>query len=161
MGNAKMIRTAVIDDINSINVLHEQLHIQHIGYRPDIFAKVEQPIFDKLMIPYVSDDDKRIFVSENGGMIDGYAAVSVHDTVKRAGEIQPFVFIEVEELCVADSARGNGIGSSLLDAVKKFGSEKGARFVELSVHAENEAAQEFYKANGMFVKTLKMQYKLQ
>ena len=156
-----MIRTANMNDLAGINVLHEQLHIQHIAYRPDIFAPVEQPVFDTLMIPYIQGSDKRIIISENSGVIDGYAAISICDTKKGAGEILPFTFIEVNELCVAGNARGKGIGTALLDAVKAFAKEQGARFVELGVNAQNTGAQEFYKANGMFVKNLKMQYKIQ
>ena len=156
-----MIRIAAMNDLAGINRLHEQLHIQHIAYRPDIFAPIEQPIFDTLMIPYIENSDKEIIISENGGKIDGYAAISVCDTKKGAGEILPFVFVEVNELCVAENAWGKGIGSAMLDAVKAYAKEKGAKFVELGVQAQNTGAQEFYKANGMYVKNLKMQYKIQ
>ncbi len=156
-----MIRTAVMDDLAGINVLHTQLHIQHIGYRPDIFAPIEQPVFDELMIPYIQNDGRDIIISENEGVIDGYAAISVCDTQKGAGEILPFTFIEVNELCVAENAHRKGIGTALLDAVKAYAKEKGAKFVELGVNAQNTTAQEFYKANGMFVKNLKMQYRVQ
>ena len=156
-----MIRTAVMDDLAGINVLHAQLHIQHIGYRPDIFAPIEQPVFDELMIPYIQNDGRDIIISENEGVIDGYAAISVCDTQKGAGEILPFTFIEVNELCVADNAHRKGIGTALRDAVKAYAKEKGAKFVELGVNAQNTTAQEFYKANGMFVKNLKMQYRVQ
>lgn len=156
-----MIRFADMNDIAGINILHEQLHIQHIGYRPDIFAPIEQPVFDELMIPYLTDEKKRIVISDNGGDIDGYAAISICDTSKGAGEILPFVFVEVNELCVAENAWGKGIGSALLDAVKAFAKEQGAKFVELGVQAQNTGAQEFYKANGMFVKNYKMQFKIQ
>lgn len=155
-----MIRFAQMSDLAGINALHEQLHIQHIGYRPDIFAPIEQPVFDKLMIPYIEDDDKRVVISVNDGKVDGYAALSVCNTQKGAGEILPFVFVEVNELCVAGDAHRKGIGTALLDAVKAFAREQGAKFVELGVQAENTGAQEFYKANGMFVKNYKMQYKL-
>ena len=156
-----MIRLAVMNDLAGINVLHAQLHIQHIGYRPDIFAPIEQPVFDTLMIPYIKDDSKDIVISENDGVIDGYAAISVCDTSKGAGEILPFTFVEVNELCVAENAQGKGIGTALLDAVKQYAKDKGAKFVELGVNAQNTGAQEFYKANGMTVKNLKMQYKIQ
>ena len=156
-----MIRLAVMNDLAGINVLHAQLHIQHIGYRPDIFAPIEQPVFDTLMIPYIKDDGKDIVISENDGVIDGYAAISVCDTSKGAGEILPFTFVEVNELCVAENAQGKGIGTALLDDVKQYAKDKGAKFVELGVNAQNTGAQEFYKANGMFVKNYKMQYKIQ
>ena len=72
-----------------------------------------------------------------------------------------WMFVEVNELCVAENAWGKGIGSAMLDAVKAYAKEKGAKFVELGVQAQNTGAQEFYKANGMYVKNLKMQYKIQ
>lgn len=153
-----MTRIAVLNDLEGINVLHAQLHIQHIGYRPDIFAPIEQPLFDTLMVPYIQNGDKDIIVSENDGIIDGYAAISVCDTEKGKGEILPFTFIEVNELCVAENAHRKGIGTALLDAVKIYAKQKGAKFVELGVNAQNTGAQEFYRANGMFVKNYKMQY---
>ena len=156
-----MTRLAVMSDLAGINVLHTQLHLQHIGYRPDIFAPIEQPVFDRLMIPYIENNGKDIIISENDGVIDGYAAISVCDTKKGEGEILPFLFVEVNELCVAGSAQRKGIGTALLDAVKEYAKEKGAKFVELGVNAQNTSAQEFYKANGMFVKNYKMQYKIQ
>ncbi len=156
-----MIRIAGMNDLAGINVLHAQLHIQHIGYRPDIFAPIEQPVFDTLMIPYIKDDGKDIVISENDGVIDGYAAISVCDTSKGAGEILPFTFVEVNELCVAENAHRKGIGTALLDAVKSYAKDRGAKFVELGVNAQNTQAQEFYKANGMFVKNYKMQYRIQ
>ena len=155
-----MIRFADMSDLEGINVLHTQLHIQHIEYRPDIFAPIEQPIFDELMIPYLTGEKKRIIISENDGVIDGYAAISVCDTEKGAGEILPFIFIEVNELCVMKSAQGKGIGTELMDAVKAFAAESGAKFVELGVNAKNVDAQAFYLANGMFIKGLKMQYSI-
>ena len=156
-----MIRIADMNDLAGINVLHAQLHIQHIGYRPDIFAPIEQPVFDTLMIPYIKDDGKDIVISENDGVIDGYAAISVCDTSKGAGEILPFTFVEVNELCVAENAHRKGIGTALLDTVKSYAKDRGAKFVELGVNAQNTQAQEFYKANGMFVKNYKMQYRIQ
>lgn len=153
-----MIRFAELCDIEGINVIHEQLHIQHIGYRPDIFAPIEQPVFDSLMKEYLTAENKRIIVSENDGVIDGYAAVTICDTSKGAGEILPFKFIEVNEFSVLQGCGNRHIGTDMMDFVKAFAKEQGAKFVELSVHAENTGAQEFYKAKGFNVKTLKMQY---
>ena len=153
-----MTRIADMNDLEGINVLHRQLHIQHIGYRPDIFAPIEQPIFDTLMVPYIEQNGLDIIVSENDGVIDGYAAIGVFTSEKKRGELLPFLFVEVDELCVAENAHRKGIGTALLDAVKAYAKQKGAKFVELGVNAANTGAQAFYKANGMFVKNYKMQY---
>lgn len=155
-----MIRFAELCDLDGINVIHAQLHIQHIEYRPDIFAPIEQPVFDSLMKEYLTAENKRIIVSENDGAIEGYAAVTICDTSKGAGEILPFKFIEVNEFAVLKGCGHRHIGTDMMDAVKSFAIEQGAKFVELSVHAENTGAQEFYKSKGFNVKTLKMQYTL-
>lgn len=155
-----MIRFAELNDLDGINVIHAELHIQHIGYRPDVFAPIEQPIFDALMKEYLMGEKKRIIVSENDGIIDGYAAVSICDTSKGKGEILPFVFIEVNEFAVKQGCEHRHIGTDMMNAVKDFAKESGAKFVELSVHAENVGAQAFYKANGLRMKTMKMQYKV-
>ena len=155
-----MIRFAVPGDIDGINILHKQLHIQHIGYRPDIFAQIEQPKFDSLMMKYLNNKNRRIIISENDNVIDGYAALTVCNTKKAEGEIQPFVYVQIDEFCVLEGHEHKGIGSAIMDEAKTFALSVGARFLELSVRAENTGALEFYKANGLSVRSLKMQYRI-
>ena len=55
----------------------------------------------------------------------------------------------VQDLYVADSARGSGIGRRLLGAVAAIGHENDATHLRLSVDVDNADARAFYAALGM------------
>jgi ribosomal protein S18 acetylase RimI-like enzyme len=57
--------------------------------------------------------------------------------------------IYVQDLFVADGFRGRRIGERLLQAAARHGREKGARYMRLSVDAENVRAQAFYDRIGI------------
>lgn len=57
--------------------------------------------------------------------------------------------IYVQDLFVADAFRGRRIGERLLHAAARRGREKGARYMRLSVDAENIRAQAFYDRIGI------------
>ena len=54
----------------------------------------------------------------------------------------------LEDLFVAESARGSGLGRALLDRVVELARERGCRRVELDVNDNNEAALALYRSVG-------------
>ncbi|MFC3051581.1 GNAT family N-acetyltransferase [Kordiimonas pumila] len=56
--------------------------------------------------------------------------------------------IYVQDLYVADSARGLGVGRRLTAAAIQRAAAQGATYMRLSVHASNREAAAFYKAVG-------------
>ena len=54
----------------------------------------------------------------------------------------------LEDLYVAESARGSGLGRALTQAVIDRARERGCRRVELDVNSENPAAQALYRSLG-------------
>jgi GNAT superfamily N-acetyltransferase len=59
---------------------------------------------------------------------------------------QPGVY--VQDLYVAPSARGRGLGRDLIQAVRRRAAEQGARYVKLTVYDRNPAALAFYHGMG-------------
>jgi len=57
--------------------------------------------------------------------------------------------IYVQDLFVAEQARGSGLGRQLLGYVATLGRERGAGYIRLAVEADNEGAQGFYEKMGM------------
>jgi ribosomal protein S18 acetylase RimI-like enzyme len=57
--------------------------------------------------------------------------------------------IYVQDLYIAESARGTGLGRRLLAGAAAAGSENGADHLRLSVYEDNDSAQQFYRAIGM------------
>ena len=57
--------------------------------------------------------------------------------------------VYVQDLFVAEHARGTGLGAQLLGYVAAEGRERGAGYIRLAVEADNEDAQGFYEKMGM------------
>ncbi|MDR6289121.1 ribosomal protein S18 acetylase RimI-like enzyme [Inquilinus ginsengisoli] len=57
--------------------------------------------------------------------------------------------IYVQDLYVAPSERGTGLGRQLLAAAAAAGQARGATHLRLSVEADNDGAQRFYAAQGL------------
>ena len=59
---------------------------------------------------------------------------------------QPGIY--VQDFYVSPEARGLGLGRKLIKAAVRAGAERGATYMELAVHDDNDAGMGFYKANG-------------
>lgn len=57
--------------------------------------------------------------------------------------------IYVQDLYVADTERGNGLGRRLLAMTAAYGRKRDASHLRLSVNASNHSAKQFYKHLGM------------
>jgi GNAT superfamily N-acetyltransferase len=57
--------------------------------------------------------------------------------------------VYVQDLFVADDARGRGLGRRLIAETIRFARARGATYLRLSVSRENMAAQVFYRSIGM------------
>ena len=85
--------------------------------------------------------------AERGGVLVGYVAVQLHD-----GPDDTFPlgdrWAEIYSLSVAPDARGEGIGSRLLDAVDERLAEMGIVDLAVAAMVENEAARALYERRG-------------
>ena len=88
-----------------------------------------------------------MLVAERGGRAAGYVVVHLED-----GPDDTFPlgdrYAEIYTLSVAPAARGQGIGSRLLDAVEARLTALGIRDVAVAAMTENEAALRFYERRG-------------
>jgi ribosomal protein S18 acetylase RimI-like enzyme len=57
--------------------------------------------------------------------------------------------VYVQDLFVADAARGSGLGRRLIHETARLAKQRGATYLRLSVAKENTAAQKFYRTIGM------------
>ncbi len=57
--------------------------------------------------------------------------------------------IYVQDLCVAEDARGLGVGDRMLAEVAALGQARGCAYLRLSVDDDNEKAQRFYQRSGL------------
>lgn len=93
----------------------------------------------------LADDDTFLRVAVEDGEWLGYVQATVAESppVFARGEE-----LRVNELWVAERARGTGIASRLLDRAEICGRERGAERAGLHVNVANEAARSLYESRG-------------
>jgi|RhiMethySRZTD1v2_1073278.scaffolds.fasta_scaffold01982_23 ribosomal protein S18 acetylase RimI-like enzyme len=95
---------------------------------------------------WLSSDDALLLIAERGGDPIGYAVVrfgpgaATWDIGERVAEI--------ESLSVATDARGSGIGTLLMDAVRAATRDRGAERLFVGVAHANSGALRFYEREG-------------
>ena len=69
-----------------------------------------------------------------------------------------FKSLFIDDLCVDQQARGQHIGESLFEHVKKEARKMGCYEVTLNVWSGNTSAEKFYEKMGMKTKERQMEY---
>jgi GNAT superfamily N-acetyltransferase len=88
-------------------------------------------------------EDGMLLGAWHDGELAGYACLYWHFTSLAAAES-----VLMNDLFVAESARGEGIGRALVEAAADVARERGARHLEWSTAPDNERAQRLYDATG-------------
>ena len=101
----------------------------------------------------LTDDDVQTFVAVDDEALVGYTTVSYSEA--------PPVFArdsaaKVKDLYVAPDARGEGLGTTLLERAHEWARARDCSHVSLSVHARNDAARSCYESMGYETRYVKM-----
>jgi N-acetylglutamate synthase-like GNAT family acetyltransferase len=134
MDNRLLIRPATDADMQAAFKL-----IGELGY-PDVD-------FNEFATTYSSVQNHpgmTLLLAEHDGDVVGLASISRRPQLRLAGDL-----ITIDELVVADTARGLGVGRSLLQHVKTMSQDSGARRLELETTRTRESYERsFYVKNG-------------
>ncbi len=142
-----VVRFAARADLPAVNQLRKQVNDLHVAGRPEIF----KPDFPAELRDYLyavfDDSGKDVVVAELDGAILGFATLnSVHRPET------PYMyerhFLDVDEFCVAESARRQGVGRALTDFIRNIAKSRGFSRVELNMWEFNRDALAFYEAVG-------------
>jgi ribosomal protein S18 acetylase RimI-like enzyme len=95
----------------------------------------------------VASDTSALFVARlaPGGAIVGSITLLVY-------RIPSGVHAVVEDVVVDKSARGHGVGASMLDEVIQLAQRRGARHLNLTSRSSREAANRLYKRAGFVIR---------
>ncbi len=139
-----------IEDLKKVNELAKQVHELHVNWRPDLFLSVDEIIskedFEKMI------QDKEIFVARIEDEIVGYITINIKE--KNNPSMRYRKQLQIEAICVDEKNRGKGIGTELLEYVRKFGKENNCTDLYLTVNKENEKAIKVYEEFGFKVKSI-------
>lgn len=108
--------------------------------RRDVDDSVNREFFRRFISP--SEDGMLIGVWGQGELL-GYACLYWHYTSVGAAET-----VLMNDLYVAESARGRGVGRVLIDACAEIARSRGVSRLEWATRPDNETARRLYDATG-------------
>lgn len=152
----KLLVLAQPFDREAVNALALQVHSLHAAWRPDVFEMVDTLYsaerFEKAL------DEKQLYVARQAGQVIGYALLLVRH-YNWPGVVNRKVLM-IDELCVDQACRHQGIGRQIMEDIKALGRECGCTDIQLGVYAQNEDAIAFYEHCGMKISSLYYHMKL-
>lgn len=152
------IRKADINDYNGVMGLLVQVNNLHAKMRPDIFVADAVKYDEKRFAEIVENDDTPVFVAvDESGKVLGHLFCIVRD-YKKMPVFKDFKSFFIDDLCVDESARGQGVGKALYEFAMNYARKLGCYDVTLNVWEGNKSALAFYEKMGMFEKERQMEY---
>ena len=153
------IRLAEPSDITGLERLLKQIAALHHNGRPDIFKQGGQKYTSAALEKMLNYDDFPIFVAaDEKGELQGYCFCQLRS--RDHPVIRNYLCLFIDDFCVDESLRGQGIGKQLFAAVKEYAQKQEVYNIELNVWAFNKSAVKFYESFGFKVKTMGMELML-
>ena len=144
-----MIERANRGDIPRVLELLTQVNMVHHNGRPDIFKGPTTKYSAEELEALFQDGRKPVFVyRDDAGTVLGYA-FCVMNEVKDNRLLQDIRTLYIDDLCVDEHARGQGIGKALYQYVLGYARGEGCYNVTLNVWSLNGPAMKFYEKCGL------------
>ena len=142
------VRRAEAKDIPAILKLLVQVDMVHHNGRPDLFrgpatkysaAELEQILADEKTPVFVCTDEQDRVLGHGFCILQhsGGKLMVEHTT------------LYIDDICVDEAARGQGVGRALFERIRDYAREQGAYNVTLNVWTCNPGAMAFYEKLGL------------
>lgn len=142
------VRRAEARDIPAILDLLVQVDMVHHNGRPDLFKGPATKYGAEELERILADEETPVFVCEDEqGRVRGHGFCVMQHSGGRLLEEHTTVYID--DICVDEAARGQGVGRVLYNHILAFAREKGAYNVTLNVWTCNPGAMAFYEKLGL------------
>lgn len=142
------IRFAESRDIPGMIHLLQQVGEVHHQIRPDLFRAGAQKYNEEALRELLSDPARPILIAEQNCAVAGYAFCILQETSGDSVLCDRKV-LYIDDLCVDENLRGQGIATSLYRQVLTFAKESGCHAVTLNVWCGNDNAMAFYEKCGL------------
>ena len=152
------VRRAEKKDIERLLKLLVQVDMVHHNGRPDLFRGPATKYNEEQLEMIVADDKTPVFVCVTE---DDYVlghAFCIHRQVINDSVLTDVKTLYIDDICVDDEYRRQGVGKMLYDHVIEFAQNKGYYNVTLNVWACNQGAMDFYQSLGMKSQKVGMEY---
>ena len=143
----------MIDLLQQVGEVHHQI-------RPDLFRSGAQKYDNAALEALLKDPDRPIFIAEDAGKVAGYAFCILQET-KDDPVLCDRKVLYIDDLCVDEARRGQGIAGVLYRHVCAYARELGCQAVTLNVWCGNDGAMRFYEKCGMKPQKIGMEFILE
>ena len=131
----------------------------HHDIRPDIFRAGAIKYTETDLEILLKDENRPVFVAMEDENVLGYCFCVIEDC-RGTTVLADRVEIYIDDLCVEENCRGQGIAKALYRHVCDWAKEMGCAFVTLNVWCGNDNAMKFYEKMGMTPRKIFMESKL-
>ena len=151
-----IIRKAQLQDIEGLIRLLRQIADLHNKGRPDIFAAGSQKYTKEAIEDIIKDKNRPIFVAvDDNNHVLGYCFCKLHNPGHPVLIKQLTLYID--DFCIDETLRSQGIGKKLFDVVLNYAKEQGAYNIDLNVWSFNDGAVKFYESLGFSTRSQTME----
>ena len=154
-----IIRLAQEGDIPGILSLLLQVGQVHHDIRPDIFPDQTLKYDEAALKALLKDKNRPIFLGMEGDFVAGYC-FCVHKDYEAGSASVPRRELYIDDLCVDENHRGQGVAKALYGHVCDYAKEQGCEFITLNVWCGNDTAMRFYEQAGLKARHIMMEMKL-
>lgn len=154
------IRLANKSDIPGLISLLLQVGQIHHELRPDIFRPRTLKYDASALAELLEDENRPVFVAMDGDFVAGYC-FCVHREYKDSGVSTDRRELYIDDLCVDEAHRGQGVASKLYRHVTDYAKASGCSFITLNVWCGNDSALSFYEKMGMRPRNITMEAPLE
>ena len=150
------IRRANKHDIDRLLDLLSQVLEVHAKVRPDIFKSGSTKYSREQLEVKVDDDKSPIYVATIDDYVVGYAFIKIR-LPEESNTAKNKVFY-LDDLCVDEKYRHQGIGKALFNFVKEEAKRIGCYELTLNAWVDNKDACKFYEKMGMKPYSVNLEY---
>ena len=141
------VRRARENELERVNELRMQVNALHVAGKPEVF----KPGFPEELRNYIyaihKDPEQFITVAVKDGTICGFAVLH-HINRPENPFMKERDFLDIDEFCVDEAFRRQGIASEMIAFIREFAKGKGFHRIELNMWEFNQDALAFYEAAG-------------
>ena len=153
------IRLANQKDIPGMIELLKQVGEVHHQIRPDLFRAGAQKYHEADLAQLLKDPNRPIFVAVEDTML-GYCFCIIEE-VMGDPVLRDAKTLYIDDLCVEETCRGQGVASKLYAHVCAYAKTIGCRSLTLNVWCGNDNAMRFYESRGMKPRKIYMEAALE
>lgn len=152
------IRKAELKDINRILALLSEVLELHATLRPDLFISGTTKYNKEDLEKMIGDNNTPIYVATINDYVVGHAMCQIRKQNSRV--MYPKTIMYLDDLCVDNNYRHQGIGKALYNKVVELAKENNCESITLNAWLGNESAMKFYEKMGLKIRNVTLEGKV-